>query len=123
MNSVLTVGDDQERERGAFVNLLKILPDPAPDAIEGDNANVNETSSDDEADDDDEGSDDRRSPSNPGEDDPKEGEYPPIEGLTDYDVGWVRIDADVAIPHMYLVLENPAEWRMMYVRPPRVMHP
>ena len=47
--------------------------------------------------------------------------YPPIDGCTKEDVGWMKVAARVLIPRQYCILGR-GNWMLGYVRPPRMQN-
>lgn len=111
VESVLAATDVYE---GAFVNLLQVthLPDavdiPQPDPKES------YTSEDDNE----ERGNQKERPTYVGADDPKPSTFPPLEGCTDWDVGWAKFEIEDLLPDLLVTLRNPDRWEMKYVRPP-----
>lgn len=50
-------------------------------------------------------------------------EYPPIEGCTDEDVGWMKVGFHSAPLTFYDYLRDPAAWSVLYHRPPFIVVP
>lgn len=47
-------------------------------------------------------------------------EYPPIEGCTDQDVGWMKVWFLGLMPVIYAHFISPDLWEIIYTRPPRI---
>ncbi|KAB5578707.1 hypothetical protein GE09DRAFT_558677 [Coniochaeta sp. 2T2.1] len=47
-------------------------------------------------------------------------EYPPIEGCTEEDVGWMKVQLVGLMPDFYANLRDPNLWHIQYVRPPDI---
>ena len=50
----------------------------------------------------------------------EEEEYPAIEGCTDHDVGWMKVQLVDLMPDRYVDLRDPNAWSTSYIRPPDV---
>ncbi|PVI00152.1 hypothetical protein DM02DRAFT_527606 [Periconia macrospinosa] len=50
----------------------------------------------------------------------EEEEYPAVEGCTEEDVGWMKMQLVGLIPELYANLRNPDSWHTYYLRPPHV---
>lgn len=50
---------------------------------------------------------------------PQDGSYEPIEGCTDYHVGFLRMPCQLYLP-MYRMCMSPEQWRAAYTRPPAI---
>ncbi|KAI0907581.1 hypothetical protein F4823DRAFT_626205 [Ustulina deusta] len=53
-------------------------------------------------------------------DDEDEEEYPAIEGCTDHDVGWMKVQLVGLMPDFYTGLRDPDLWYIPYIRPPGI---
>ncbi|KAL9618372.1 MAG: hypothetical protein Q9160_006880 [Pyrenula sp. 1 TL-2023] len=50
-----------------------------------------------------------------------EEEFPAIEGCTDEDVGWMRVQLVGLMPSSYANLRDPDHWDIVYIRPPDML--
>ncbi len=54
------------------------------------------------------------------DDDEDDEEYPAIEGCTDQDVGWMKVQLVGLMPDLYASLRDPNLWHVQYMRPPEI---
>jgi len=54
--------------------------------------------------------------------DPEEPEEEPIEGCTEYDVGWMRVSSRAVMVDMYFILREWYRWHCEYCRAPQVAY-